>query len=39
MIALKALKSKTGKKIVIAVKDQAVNSSMNIANELRQGKV
>ena len=37
-IAQKALKSKTGQKIVNAVKDQAVNSSMNIANELIQGK-
>ena len=38
-IAQKALQSKTGKQIVNAVKDQAVNSSMNIANELIQGKV
>ena len=37
-MAQKALKSSTGQKIVNAVKDQAINSSMNIANELIEGK-
>ena len=34
----KVTKSDTGKKIVNAVKEQAINSSVNIANDLVEGK-
>ena len=34
----KALKSQTGKKIMNAVKDQAIDSSINVARDLVEGK-
>ena len=37
-IAKKALQSKTGRKIVDAVKEQAIDSSINIAKEIASGK-
>ncbi len=37
-IAKQVLKSDTGKKIVGAVKNQAINSSINIANDIAEGK-
>ena len=37
-IAQKVLKSNTGKKIAHAVKDQAINSSINIVKDLVEGK-
>lgn len=37
-VTQQVLKSNVGKKIVGAVKDQAINSSINIANELIRGK-
>lgn len=37
-IAKKALQSKTGRKIVDAVKEQAIDSSLNIAKEIASGK-
>lgn len=37
-VVKKVLKSDTGRKIVNAVKDQAINSSLNIVNDLSEGK-
>ena len=37
-LAAKALKSDTGKRIVDAVKNQAIDSSLNIAKDLAEGK-
>ena len=37
-LTAKALKSQTGKKIVNAVKNQAIDSSINVAKDLVEGK-
>lgn len=37
-LTAKALKSQTGKKIINAVKDQAIDSSINVARDLVEGK-
>lgn len=37
-LTAKALKSSTGKKIINAVKDQAIDSSINVARDLVEGK-
>ena len=37
-LAVKAIKSPAGKKIVNAVKNQAIDSSINVANDLASGK-
>ena len=37
-VAKKAIQSNTGKKIVDAVKDQAIDSSINIATDIAKGK-
>ena len=37
-LAVKAVKSSTGKKIVNAVKNQAIDSSLNVAKDLVSGK-
>lgn len=37
-LAVKAVKSPTGKKIVNAVKNQAIDSSINVATDLASGK-
>ena len=37
-MAVKAAKSSTGKKIVNAVKNQAIDSSLNVAKDLVSGK-
>ena len=37
-LTAKALKSQTGKKIINAVKNQAIDSSINVARDLAEGK-
>ena len=37
-LTAKALKSQTGKKIINAVKNQAIDSSINVAKDLAEGK-